>query len=111
MAPRWTVSGSVSKRFSLPFGTLSLNWNGNFIDQRYASIDNNPATFVPSSFIHNARVSVDVDGIGTQFSVFVDNISNTARQVFGYDTTSLFGNWARTYAMPRVVGVSVRKSF
>lgn len=111
MAPRWTVSGSITKRFSLPIGTLALNWNGNFIDKRFASIDNNAATFVPGSFVHNARVSLDVDSIGTQFSVFVDNISNKARQVFAYDTTSLFGTWARTYATPRVVGVSVRKSF
>jgi len=111
MAPRWVINTSLTKRFDLTFGTLSMNWNGNFIDDRFASIDNNDATFVPASFVHNARVSLDVEGKGLEFAFFVNNISNTARQQFKFDLTATTGNWFNTYGPPRWVGASIRKSF
>ena len=111
MAPRWTANASITKRFELPFGTLAFNWNGNFIDARYASVDNYSATHVPASFVHNARVTLDMKDQGLEFAIFVDNISNKARMNAVFDTTTLQGNWLREYAMPRVFGASIRKTF
>lgn len=111
MAPRWMINGNITKRFDLSFGTLSLNWNGNFIDDRYASIDNNNATFVPSSFVHNARVSLNIEDKDLELAFFVNNISNAARQQFRFDLTATSGNWINTFAPPRWIGASIRKSF
>ena len=57
MAPKWTFNGVVTKRFEIPVGTLALSWDGNYIGDRYNSVDNNAANFVPGSFIQNARVT------------------------------------------------------
>jgi iron complex outermembrane receptor protein len=111
MAPRWTVQLSATKRFELPFGTLALNWNGNYIDARYASVDNNNATYIPGSFVHNARLSLDMEDKGLELAFFVDNISNASREQFQYDLTTTTGGWIRAYAPPRWIGGSIRKSF
>jgi iron complex outermembrane recepter protein len=111
MAPRWTANASFVKRFELPFGTLAINWNGNYIDHRYASIDNNNATYVPGSFVHNARASLNLPDKGLEIAFFVDNISNVAREQFQFDLTSSTGSWLRSYAPPRVFGGSIRKTF
>jgi iron complex outermembrane recepter protein len=111
MAPRWTLQLSATKRFELPIGTLAFNWNGNYIDARYASIDNNNATYVPGSFVNNARLSLDMKDKGLEFAFFVDNISNVAREQFQYDLTTTTGSWIRAYAPPRWIGGSIRKSF
>ena len=90
---------------------MALNWNGNYIDARYASIDNNNATYVPGSFVHNVRVSLDMKDKGLEFAFFIDNISNVAREQFQYDLTATTGSWIRAYAPPRWIGGSIRKSF
>lgn len=111
MSPEWTFYGSATKRFELPFGTLALNWNGNFIGSRYASLDNNPGTYMPGSFVHNARLTLGLKPQGLEFAVFVDNISNKARLSFEQDATGASGWVLRSYDRPRIYGLSVRKSF
>jgi iron complex outermembrane receptor protein len=110
-APKWTVNGSVTKRFELPFGTLSFSWDGNYIGDRYASIDNNPASFIKGSFIHDARVGLKLADQGVDLAFFVKNISNTGRLNFSIDSTAFFGNWLRIYSPPRWIGGSIRKTF
>ena len=110
-APEWTLTGSVTKSFPLPIGKLAFTWDGNYIDNRWGSIDNNPASFVSSSFVHNANATLFLDKSGIQLQFFVRNISNTARMTFSTDTTSYFGNWHRIYAQPRWIGGSIRKTF
>jgi len=110
-APQWTFNGSINKRFATPIGDLNLSWDGNYLDDRYMSIDNNEATTVPGSFIHNARVALDVQDTGFEVAAFVKNISNNDRMVFSYDLTAYFGSFLQGYAQPRWYGVSVRKSF
>ena len=91
-------------------GTLELSWDANFTGERYASIDNNRATFVPDSFVHNARATLYLDG-GVDLSAFVNNISNEDRVNYALDGMSTGGYFIRSYAPPRWMGVSVRKSF
>ena len=110
-APHWTVDGNITKRFELPFGTLSLTWAGNYLGSRYASLDNNPMTFLPASFMHNARDTLSLKDKGLDLSFFVNNISNTARKTFAQDETTFFGYDAFTYSPPRWFGGSIRKSF
>jgi iron complex outermembrane recepter protein len=110
-APRWTVQLNATKRFELSIGTIAINWNANYIDARYASVDNNNATYIPGSFEHNARITLDMKDNGLELAFFVDNINNVAREQFQYDFTTTTGDWIRIYAPPRWIGGSVRKSF
>lgn len=110
-APEWTVNGSISKDFRIGSNTLSFLWNGNYIDHRYSSLDNNPATYVKGSFIHNARITFKLESQDVTFAVFVNNISNTARQSFAYDLISTQGERVVSYDKPRWFGGSIRKTF
>lgn len=110
-APRWTVNGSASKKFRLPVGTLTALWDGNYIGERYSSVDNNPGNLIPGSFIHNARLSLNLENSGVEVAVFVKNIADKGRIGNRVDLTKSFGNWLESYSPSRLIGVSVRKSF
>ena len=110
-APKWTFNGSVTKRFELPFGTLGFTWDGNYLGSRYTSTDNNAGTLIRSSFVHNARVSLDIEKQGLELALFVKNISNMDRMTFSYDLAASYGSFLQGYAPPRWFGGSIRKSF
>ena len=111
LAPEWTVNGLASKTFNIGPGDLTIQWSFDYIDDRYASIDNNFATFVPGSFVHNARVSYFLPEEDIEVSAFIDNISDKDRQNFAFDLTASGGNTVGSYAKPRWWGFSVRKHF
>lgn len=110
-APEWTVNGLISKSFPIGSNELALQWSFDYIDDRYASIDNNFATFVEGSFVHNARVAYRFSEPAVEVAAFVDNISNVDRQNFAFDLTTTGGNAVFSYAKPRWWGVSARVSF
>ena len=111
-APHWTVNGIVAKDVDLSSAAkLRLQWDANYLGTRYASVDNNPATRLASSFVHNARVTLNLAGPQLELSAFVNNISDVDRQTFVYDLTTAGGFQVRAYAPPRTWGVSARKSF
>lgn len=111
MAPRWTVSGNLSKDFDVGSGTLNFNWSFDYISDRYASIDNSEATKIEGSFVHNARVTYKLPDNGLEFAAFVNNISNVDRENFAYDILATTGSVIKSYAKPRWWGISVRKEF
>ena len=111
VAPKWTVNGSVTKRFELPIGTLAVSWDGNYIDDRFASLDNNPGSLIKGSFIHNARVSLNMPKSGVEIAFFVQNINNTGRQLLATDLTTSFGSWLQRFGPPRWFGGTFRKTF
>lgn len=110
-APKWTINGQVMKSFDVGPGSVSLQWSFDYIDDRYASIDNNRATLVKGSFVHNARIGYDLHDVGLGFAVFVNNISNQARQNYVFDEIPFYGDVIKSYAPPRWFGASVRKTF
>jgi len=110
-SPRWTVKGSISKDFQIGNDKLTLLWSGDYVDDRYASVDNNPATFIKGSFVHNARINYHVGSMGVDLSAFVNNISDVARQTFAFDSISSEGMVLRGYSKPRWFGGSIRKQF
>lgn len=109
--PHWSVKGAISKDFQIGADKLTLRWSGDYIGDRYSSIDNNAATFVKGSFVHGARVTYHVESMGVDLSAFVDNVSNVNRQTFSYDVTGTEGAVLRAYARPRWFGGSIRKQF
>jgi iron complex outermembrane receptor protein len=108
MAPRWTVYGQVTKSFDLSFGKLALNWNGNYLASRYASIDNSPMNRLPAVFMHSARATLSLDSQKLEFSVFINNISNKAK--IGWVQRGSDGV-IYAYDKPRWIGGSIRKKF
>ncbi len=111
LAPRWTVNGAINKKFEVGANSLNINWSFDFIDDRFASIDNNAATAVEGSFVHNVRISFDLESGGVELAAFVNNISDVDRENFSYDLLSSTGSAIKSYAKPRWWGFSVRKTF
>lgn len=111
MAPKWVTNGSIRKDFAVGAGTLSAMWNFDYLSDRYSSIDNNPATYVSESLVHNARLTYTREDLGIEFAAFVSNISDKQRQTMVYDLISTGGYTLNVYDKPRTWGVSVRKSF
>jgi iron complex outermembrane receptor protein len=110
-APKWTVNGLAQKSFEIGGDSLTFQWSFNYIDSRYSSIDNNPATYVPGSFVHNARISYLWTERDTEFALFVNNISNAKDENFTYDVIANEGSIIKSYGKPRWFGASIRKEF
>lgn len=111
LAPEWTVNGLISKTFDVGSNKIGLQWSFDYVDDRYASIDNNYATFLKGSFVHNARITYQLSDPDIEFAVFVDNISDVDRTNFAFDLTATGGNSVFSYAKPRWWGVSARVNF
>lgn len=111
LAPEWVLNGGVQKATNLGPGVLTLLWSFDYMSDRYASVDNNAATHVVGSFVHNVRATYDWTDKGLIFAAFVDNLSDKNRQTFAYDLVSSLGGTINVFAKPRTWGVSVRKSF
>ncbi|MGE3598718.1 MAG: TonB-dependent receptor, partial [Dehalococcoidia bacterium] len=72
-APEWTVNGAVRKTFPVGSGELGLQWSFNYIDDHFASLDNNPATLISGgNFMHSAQVSYALPDQGWEVTAFVD---------------------------------------
>ncbi len=111
MAPKWVANGSLRKDIPVGNALVGLNWNFNYISDRYASVDNNLATYVEGSLVHNVRVTYAMESSGLEFAAFVNNVSDKQRQTFVYDLVPTGGFTINVYDQPRTWGVSVRKSF
>lgn len=110
-APRWTINGVLSKKFMIGDGEIVPSWSFDYVAKRYASIDNNAATFLPSSFVHNARIAYRLPDQGLEVAAFVNNISNVDRENFVYDYIAFTGSVIKSYAKPRWWGISLRKEW
>jgi len=111
MAPEWIANGSVSKTLALGPGELLLLWSFDYLSDRYASVDNNPATYVDGSVIHNLRASYALGESGVEIAAFVNNVADTDRQLFVYDFIAAGGFTINSYDKPRWYGLSIRKKF
>jgi iron complex outermembrane recepter protein len=111
MAPEWIVNGSLQKTVALGSGELSFVWSFDYIDDRYASVDNNPATAVKGSTMHNLRVAWTLPDSGLELAAFLNNVTDTERQLFTYDLVAAGGFTISPYDKPRWWGASIRKSF
>jgi iron complex outermembrane receptor protein len=70
-----------------------------------------PITHLPSSWMHNARVSIGREEFGWELYGFVRNLTDTDRKAFAYDLTAFIGRVLESYAPPRTYGVGFRKTF
>lgn len=111
LAPKWTLNGQISQRFDIGQGHLDVKWSGNYIGSRYSSIDNNAATFIRPSFVHNIRAAYTLPDSGVEFAVFMNNISNKDRETYSFDFVATTGSVVRSYDKPRWIGGSIRKTF
>lgn len=111
MAPEWIANGYVRKTLQLGPGGLSLIWSFDYLSDRYASVDNNPATYARGSVIHNLRAAYEFDESGIEIAAFVNNVADADRQLFVYDFVASGGFTINSYDKPRWYGLSVRKKF
>lgn len=111
LAPDWVVNGSIQKSVALGKGSLKLQWSFDYLGERYASIDNTPASFLQDSFQHDARIAYEFEESGLEIAAFVKNISDEEREVFTYDLITTAGLRAVSYAPPRWWGASIRVKF
>jgi iron complex outermembrane receptor protein len=108
-APRWVANWSVRYAFPIAKGTLALQYTGDYIADKFHSVDNIPAVLVNGSVGHNARASYSWDK--WELAAFVNNFTNENRQSAAYDLTASYGYAVQTYQPPRWWGGSLRYSF
>lgn len=109
-APHFTFNGIISKAFDIGDFELTLQYDFDYQSKSSANLSPSPITDLPSSWMHNARVSLAHDDSGWQLYGFVRNIANTARKTFAYDLS--FASVAiASYAPPRTYGIGLRKTF
>ena len=109
-APETTVSGIVI--YDVPLSgnySLSLQWDFNYINERFANNFNDPASRLDSYFKHNALVSF---GIGENWELqgFVRNISDEEYEMRMFVFSDL-GYGQFMYALPRTYGGTLIYSF
>jgi iron complex outermembrane recepter protein len=111
LAPEWIANGSISKSIDVGENLLSMFWDFSYLDERYASVDNNEAVYVEDSLVQDVRVSYNIESSGIALAAFVNNVTDENTQVFAYDLISTGGYKLQSFSQPRWWGVSVRKSF
>jgi outer membrane receptor protein involved in Fe transport len=109
-APETTASGMLSYR--VPLGgsnDLRLQWDLNYIDDRFANNFNDPSSRLSSYFKHNALAAL---GIGDNWELqgYVRNISDKEHEVRMFVFADL-GYGQFMYALPRTYGVNLTYSF
>lgn len=111
LAPEWSGNAHIRRAFSVENGEITLQISGDYVDDRYASVDNNRATLVKGSFMYGARATYYYDPQDMEVAVFVENLGDVNRQNFVFDLITTNGNMIQSYAKPRWWGVSVLKRF
>lgn len=109
-APHFTLNGIISKRFDIGAYQLKLQYDFDYQSKNRANLFPSPITELPSSWMHNARITFGKDEAGWEIYGFVRNIGNTARKSFAYDLS--FASIAiASYAPPRTYGLGARLTF
>lgn len=109
-APEFTFNGIISKEFQIGDFQLTAQYDFDYQGKHRANLAPAPITAIPSSWMHNARLTLGHDRTGWEVYGYVRNIGNTARKSFGYDLTYI-GIALSSYAPPRTYGIGVRKTF
>lgn len=123
--PKWTAYVGANYRVPLDFGQLALQLDYRWQDKAVLFTENrtpgigacctqaiNPANslYAGSYAIVNGRITLRLDNIGAEVSVFGRNLTNKHYIVGTVDLAAL-GHRVVTYGDPRVIGVEVKKRF
>lgn len=108
-APEWVANWLIRYAFPVGSGELALQYSGDFIDDKFHSIDNAPTLRVDGSTGHNVRLSYALDN--WDIAVYATNFTDEDRQQSAYDLTASYGNYITTWSPPRQVGLSARYKF
>ena len=109
-APEMTASGMLS--YIVPLGgsnDLRLQWDFNYIDDRFANNFNDPSSRLSSYFKHNALVALSIRD-NWELQGYVRNISDKEHEVRMFVFADL-GYGQFMYALPRTYGVNLTYSF
>ena len=110
MAPNISVNGAVKYKVPLSGNySLSLQWDWNYLDERFSRNHEEPAGQVADEFKHNAYVTV---GFGEHWTLagYVKNISNN-KTLYRWGTSSALGFTQQVFAPPRTFGATMTYSF
>ena len=109
-APKWSLNGVVTKRFDIGIYQLGLQYDFDYQSESKANLIVSPVTTLPSSWMHNARISIGRKDQGWELYGFVRNFTDVNRKAFAYDN-SWTGLALGSFAPPRTYGVGFRKDF
>lgn len=109
LSPDYQLSGILRYDFSVANGSVGLQVDGRYTASQYFDVFNNPITNEGKYGVVNARVQYNLDQPDLEFSLSVENITNTKYRVFGVDLgTSLMQQWLGS---PRMWSLSARYKF
>ncbi len=109
LSPDYQLSSILRYDFNVANGSVGLQMDGRYTASQYFDVFNNPITNEGKYGVLNARVQYKMDNPNLEFSISLENLTNTKYRVFGVDLgTSLMQQWLGS---PRTWSLSARYTF
>lgn len=110
MSPNVNANGAINYRVPLQGKfKLGLQWDWNYLGERFSTNFAEPATVLPSQFLHNVLVTLGINK-NLELRGYVKNISDK-RTLYRQATFHDLGYAQQVFAEPRTYGATLTYSF
>lgn len=106
LAPELSINAMVRKAWPAFNGEVSVQLDGNYVDERDLSTINHPGQVMDAYVVGNFRAAYTSANQRWSISVFVNNIADKEVEQYRFDETFVSGTILRGIAPPRWAGVS-----
>ncbi|WP_169335528.1 TonB-dependent receptor [Dasania marina] len=106
LAPDLTLNAMVRKAWQAFDGEMSVQIDGNYVDERDLSTINHPGQVMDSYVVGNLRAGYSSGDGSWSMALFVNNFTDEEIEQYRFDETFVSGTILRGVAPPRWVGIS-----
>lgn len=106
LSPEFSVSGMVRKAWSAFGGTMAVQIDAVWVDERFLSVVNKPAELMEAYDKWDARVSYTSGDDKWSVALFVDNIGDEEIEAYRFDENSTNGTVITALGKPRWAGIT-----
>ena len=106
-SPELTLNGLGRYEWPAFGGSMGLQLDANWVDERKLNIVDHPATLADDYLLVNARAYYATDDGRWEFEVFGENLTDEEYVVTTFQLPDITGSAIDIYGLPRWVGASV----
>lgn len=110
LAPSFTTSLSADWDIPVSNGVVGLHWDSNYRSKQYNTVANSPYATIGSYWLHNARVSYNIDD-RWQVAAFARNLTDRKYNVWPSELINPFGLVVAVTGVPRSFGLELSMNF